>query len=226
MKRSALLLTLVLLAVMPGMAQQERGMEVSLISGFVLPSTPMAFANYWTIQYGGGVRAGFPLTQSVTVVGAFEYYRFTLNESGVKNAFATDYMRDIWVLDRVSLSPSADPSSVMAVSANVRIAPPVSTGLISPYFIAGIGVMSFSMSDVATPVTSVVSINNANITMIAESKIVGGKETAGLIQGGIGLDFSVARYFNAFVEARYTLGLTQGQRTSYIPLNVGIKMEL
>ena len=226
MKRSGLLFILVPLTMTVSMAQEEKGVEVSLTSGVVVPSTPMAFANYWTMHYGGGVRVGFPLTQSVTFVGSFEYYRFKLNEAGVRDAFAIDYMRDIWVFNSVSLSPSADPSSIVSLSANVCIAPASISAAVSPYFVAGMGVMRFSMRDVATPTMSVLSIDNTNIAMIAESRIVGGKETAGLIQGGVGINLAVIGSVNAFVEARYTLGLTKGQRTSYIPLNIGVKIQL
>jgi hypothetical protein len=221
-----MLLVLVLLTMTMGNAQQNYGVEVSVSSGFVIPSSPMTFANYWRMQYGGGIGGGYALSQSITLLGSFEYYRFRLNEDGVNKGFDTKYMSDIWIFDRVSLNPSADPSSVIALSANVRVAPSTLSARLSPYFIAGIGVMHFSQSDIALPVTSVLSINSAEIAMTADTKIVGGNETAGFVQGGMGIDFKVAESFNIFIEARCAIGLTKGQSTTYIPLMLGVKMQL
>ena len=114
MKR-IIFLFLLLLAVTIGNAQQSSGIEVSVSSGYVLPSSPMTFADYWNVQYGGGLRAGFPLSQSTTLVGSVEYYQFKLNQDGVTKGFDTQYMRDIWLFQNVSLNPSADPTSVTTV---------------------------------------------------------------------------------------------------------------
>jgi len=221
-----MMLLLAVLSIAVGNAQQKSGVEISLTSGYVLPSSPMAFANYWKIRYGGGLRAGIPLSESMTLVGSFEYYRFTMDETGVRNGFDTDYMREIWIFDRVTLSPSADPSSVIALAANLRVAPSPRAGTLSPYFTAGIGLMQLSMGDISLPVTSVLSIDNNDIAMTAENRIVGGKKTAVLLQSGLGIDFTLTESVNAFVEARYAVGLTKGQTTGYIPLNIGVMIHL
>ena len=108
MKRSTVLLALLLLTISVGYAQQNEGIEVSVSSGYVIPSSPMTFANYWTMQYGGGLSAGMPLSPSITLIGSFEHYQFKLNKDGVNNGFDTNYMRDIWIFKSVSMNPSAD----------------------------------------------------------------------------------------------------------------------
>lgn len=226
MRRMRILILLTAMMMGVAIAQEGGGLEVSLTAGTVLPSSPMTFANYWTAQYGGGLRAGFPLSESVSLIGSLEYYSFTMNETGVKDGFNTDYVRDIWIFDRVTMSPSADQSSVLALSANLRVAPSPRSGLLSPYFIAGLGVMRVSMSEISMPVTSVLTINTNTIDMTAQNRIVGGDQTAVLLQSGLGVNFKISDSFNAFVEARYAIGFTEGHSTSYIPLSVGMKVRL
>ena len=226
MKRLNILLLLLLLTFAIGNAQQNPGIEVSVSSGVVLPSSPMSFADYWNVQYGGGLRAGFPLTQSITLVGSFEYYQFKLNKDGVNKGFDTEYLREIWIFDHVALNPSADPSTVTTVSANVRMAPSRLSGLLSPYFIGGVGVMRFSLSEIKLPTTSVLSISGSDVSMTAQQTITGGVETSAFFQFGMGFDVRITQSFDAFVEARYVSGLNSGLRTIYVPITGGIKLHL
>jgi len=226
MKRLAFLSVLLLLAVTIGNAQQDPGIEVSVSSGIVLPSSPMTFADYWNVQYGGGVRVGLPLSQSITLVGSVEYYQFKLNQDGVSKGFDTQYMRDIWIFKSVSLSPSADPSTVTTASANLRFAPSKLTGVVSPYFIGGVGVMRFSLSEIKLPTTSVLSASGSDISMTAQQTITGGVETSAFFQLGMGFDVRLTQTFDLFVEARYASGLTNGLHTAYAPITGGIKLSL
>jgi hypothetical protein len=226
MKRSSIAFVLLLLTVSPGNAQQNYSVEVSGSSGIVLPSSPMTFANYWNMQYGGGLAAGVPLSPTMTLIGSFEHYQFKLNNDGVNKGFDTNYLRDIWIFNRVSLAPSADPSSVTTVSANLRFAPPGLTGLLSPYFVGGLGLMRFSLGEISLPTTSVLSINGSEISMTAQQTITGGVETAAFFQYGMGFDVRMTGSFTMFVEARYAGGLNKGLRTTYIPITGGVRIRL
>jgi hypothetical protein len=226
MKRLCVLFVLVLLTMTMGNAQQDYGVEVSVSSGVVLPSSPMTFADYWNVQYGGGLRAGFPLSQSITLIGSLEHYQFKLNRDGINKGFDTQYMRDIWIFNSVSLNPSADPSSVTTVSADIRVAPTRLSGVLSPYFIGGVGVMRFSLSEIKLPTTSVLSVNGSDIAMTAQQTITGGAETSAFFQFGLGFDVRVTQSFDMFVEARYASGLNNGLRTTYVPVTGGIKLRL
>ena len=226
MKRISFLFLLLLLAMAIGNAQQDSGIEVSVSSGIVLPSSPMAFANYWNVQYGGGLRAGFPLSESITLVGSLEHYQFKLNHDGVNKGFDTQYMRDIWIFKSVSMNPTADPSSVTSVSANLRFTPSKLTGILSPYFIGGVGVMRFSLSEIKLPTTSVLLVNSGDISMTAQQTITGGVQTSAFFQFGMGFDIQLSQSFDLIVEARYASGLNNGLRTTYVPITGGIKMRL
>ena len=226
MKRLSWFFVLLLLAMTTLTAQQNSGIEASVSSGLVFPSSPMTFANYWSMQYGGGLQVGVPLSQSITLFGSVEHYQFKLNQQGIREGFNTDYMRDIWIFQSVSLNPSADPSSVTTVSANVRVVPSRLSGLVSPYFIGGVGVMRFSLSEIKLPATSVLSINGSGISMTAQQTITGGVETSAFFQFGMGFDVQLTRLFGMFIEARYASGLNSGLRTTYVPVSGGIKMRL
>ena len=226
MKRLNLLLVLLLLAIAIGNAQQSDGVEVSVSSGYVIPSSPMTFANYWTMQYGGGLSAGMPLSPSITLIGSFEHYQFKLNKDGVNNGFDTNYMRDIWIFKSVSLNPFADPSTMTTVSANLRFAPSGISGRLSPYFIGGIGMMRFSLSEISLPTTSVLTAGGSDISMTAQQSVTGGVETSAFFQFGMGFDIRVTQSFDMFVEARYASGLNKGLHTAYVPITGGIKLRL
>jgi hypothetical protein len=226
MKRLAAMFVLVLLTMSMANAQKDYGVEVALSSGYVLPAAPMTFANYWNMQYGGCVRIGIPFSESVTLVGAFEYSRFRLNETGVSKGFNTDYMRDIWIFQDVSLKASADPSSVLTASVNVKLAPSGLSGLLAPYFIGGIGMMRFSLSEITLPTTSVLLVNGSRISMTALQTITGGAVTTAFVQFGIGFDIHITDSFDMFVEGRYASGLSKGRGAAIVPLNGGIKFLL
>jgi hypothetical protein len=226
MKRSSVLLVVLLLTISMGYARQNDGIEVSVSSGYVIPSSPMTFANYWTMQYGGGLSAGMPLSPSVTLIGSFEHYQFKLNKDGVNKAFDTNYMRDIWIFKSVSLNPSADPTTMTTVSANLRFAPSGISRSLSPYFIGGIGVMRFSLSEIILPTTSVLTAGGSDISMTAQQSVTGGVGTSAFFQLGMGFDVRMTESFDMFVEARYASGLNKGLHTAYVPITGGIKLSL
>jgi hypothetical protein len=226
MKRSAMVFVLGLLVMTLGNAQQSDGLEISLSSGIAMPSSPMSFADYWKMQYGGSVGVGVPLSPSITLVGAVEYFRFNLNSDGVRDRINTEYMRDIWLFNDVYLNPSAEPSSVTAVSANIRVAPVGISGWLAPHCIAGAGVMRFSLSEMSIPTTSLLSADGRNISMTAQRTIRGGEETEPFFQIGFGFDVRLSDAMNVFVEARYVHGISKGLGTAYIPVNAGVRYRL
>lgn len=226
MKRLLLLFVLTAALLTEGNAQQSSALEISVSSGYVIPASPMTFANYWKMQYGGGIGVGTALSESVTLLGTLEYYRFALDKDGIGKGFDTKYMSAIWIFSDVSLNPSADPSSVMTVSANVRISPVKISGMLSPYVVAGAGAMRFSLSEITLPTTSVLSINGSNISMTAQQKITGGNETSAFFQGGIGVDVRLAPSLLLFVEGRYQSGLNKGLRTALLPITAGVRAQL
>lgn len=226
MKRIILCFAFVLLAITIANAQQGADIEISVNSGFVIPSSPMTLANFWQMQYGGGFGMGIAFSEAITFLGSVEYYRFTLNEDGISKNFNTGYMKEIWIFNDVSLHPSAGTSSVMTGSANFRISPTGLTGFVSPYLVVGAGVMTISISEILLPTTSILSLDSTSVTMTAQRRILGGKETALFLQCGIGLDVHLTAGVTMFAEARFVGGLSRELGASYVPLTGGVKMKL
>jgi opacity protein-like surface antigen len=226
MKKLRISFSFILLVIAIGSAQESSDIEISLSGGFAFPSSPMSFSDYWKMQYGGGIGAGIALSQSITISGNIEYFQFTLDNDGLTEGFDTKYMRDIWVFNNVSLKPSADPSSVMTLSTNMRIVPSELSGSLSPYFITGTGVMIFSLSEISLPTKSIISVDGSDITMVAKQRIIGGDETVPFVQFGMGLDYRLTESLNIFVEGRYSRGLNKGIGTTYVPLVVGVKFRM
>jgi opacity protein-like surface antigen len=135
-------------------------------------------------------------------------------------------MRDIWIFKSVSMNPSADPSTMTTVSANLRFAPSGISGSLSPYFTGGVGVMRFSLSEISLPTTSVLTAGGSDISMTAQQSVTGGVETSAFFQFGMGFDIRLTQSFELFVEARYASGLNKGLHTAYVPITGGIKMSL
>jgi hypothetical protein len=226
MKRFCTVVVLAMVMVTPGYSAPPGDLELVVSSGVVFPESPMTFRGYWTMQYGGGLGVGIPLSPSITLVGSFEFYSFTLDEDGVSQTFDTEYAREIWAFDDVSLIPLAGSSSVAAISANIRVAPLPTTSLLSPYFVAGLGAIRFSLSEIALPMASHLVLDNSAVSMTAATRITGGTQTAALFQGGLGLDIRLSSMLNVFIEARFVRGLTQGVGVAYVPLTAGVKLQL
>ncbi|MCX6138693.1 MAG: hypothetical protein NTV54_14505 [Ignavibacteriales bacterium] len=226
MKRTILLFVLLAAMLTYGNAQVRSGVEISVGSGFVIPASPMAFANYWKMQYGGGTSVGMDVSESVTLFAGFDYYRFVLNKDGISEGLNTQYMRDIWIFNDVSLNPSADPSTVMTVSVNARISPVKTNGILYPYFIAGAGIMRSSLSEIALPTTSVLSVNGSDISMTAQRSITGGEKTSAFFQCGMGIDFCLTPAIHLFAEGRYASGIDKSLTTALLPITIGLKYRL
>jgi hypothetical protein len=217
-------LALIVLLTSVGTAQMEGQFEISASSGLALPSSPMTFSEYWNMQYGGGIGVGYFLTSSTSLTGFVEYYRFNIDQGAISNAFNTAFLREVWILDGVGTTPSADPSSILTVGVNARFATTAFLGSIAPYLVVGAGMMQFTLSEIALPTTSILTVNGEDIAMTAERRITGGTETAAFIQCGAGFDINLTESIRPYLEARYVLGMTKGIGTNYLPLTAGVRM--
>lgn len=226
MKRLTIVVILSLVLMSTGQAQQHSLLELSLSSGYVLPTSPMTFAQYWKMQEGGSVSAGIALSPSMSLLGSVEYYRYALNVEGIHTKFDTKYMGDIWGFSNVSQVPTGEPSSILTVSANVRVVPTEISGMFSPYFLAGGGVMMSTFSEISLPTTSTLVLDGTNVAITAQQRIIGGKESSAFVQGGIGIDACLSDLIKIFVEARFALGMSKSIGTAYVPLTGGVRLQL
>lgn len=226
MKRSVTSILLLLVTLFTAQAQRDLGIEISANSGLALPVSPMTFSHYWNMQYGGGLRIGIPISESMTVLGAAEYYKFTLNKNGLNEDYNIQYLKDIWIFKNVTMDALADPSSVTTFSANLRIAPVKESQILMPYFIAGVGAMHVSLSEIDLMTTSVISLDSSDVNMVADQYVVGGSGTSFFFQLGLGIDAKLTQILDVFIEGRYAAGLNRVWGTAYIPLTAGVKLQL
>jgi hypothetical protein len=222
MKNVRLLSVILLIAVSLSPAQKTGGIIVSLHGGSAIPSTPMSFSQYWKMSYGGGGGVEIPLSSSVTIGGMVDYYQFVMDEDGVRNSFATSYMRDIWAFNDVSLKPAASNSSVMSIALNVRIEAPDLNGPFRPYCVVGGGMLNYTFAEIALPVKSTIVMNGSPVTMTSEQEIAGGEKTDPFLQLGLGVNVRLSPSLGIFTEARYSKELVKGIGMTFIPLTVGV----
>jgi hypothetical protein len=226
MKRSVVVFLLSLSMVAAVRAQQTSSVEISLSSGYVLPASPMTFANYWKMEAGGGLTAGIAVSPSVMVLASVEYYRYKINTDGINKKFDTQYMRTIWIFRDVSLQPSAPVSSIMTAALCARMESPLATKIFSPYLLAGAGAMFSSFGEISLPTTSVLSLDGTTVAIQAQQRIVGGTETTAFIQTGLGVDARLNDLLKVFIEARFAFGMSKSIGTAYVPLTAGVRLQL
>ncbi len=225
MRRIAVIFALTIVPATTGMAQGSAGLQLMVGSGIALPAAPMVFAEYWTMQMGGAVGVGYPISGSTTIFGSVEYYRFSLDVERVRSRFDNDRLRRIWVLDAVSVSPSSGASSMMTIAAGFRTSTSSPNALVRPYALLAGGWMRFSLREIALPTTSQLTIGSSVVTMTAEQAITGGIESVPFVESGVGVTVPLSAFVQPYVEARYVLGFTIGARTAYVPLTLGVIIE-
>ncbi len=222
MKNIRLLSIILLITVSLTRAQTNVDVIISLHGGSAIPSTPMSFSHYWKMNYGGGGGVEIPLSSSVTIGGNVDYYQFVMDEEGIKNSFATSYMRDIWAFNDVSLKPSASNSSVMSIALNVRIESPDLNGSIRPYCVVGGGVLKYTFAEIALPIRSTIVMNGSPVTMVSRQTIAGGEKTDPFLQLGLGVNLRITSSLGVYTEVRYSKELVKGIGMTFIPLNAGV----
>ena len=222
MKNICLWSVIIFAAVSISFAQKSKDIVVSFQGGSAIPSTPMSFSQYWKMSYGGGGGVEIPVSASVTIGANVDYYQFTMDDEGIRNSFATSYMRDIWAFNDVSIKPTASNSSVMSIALNMRIESPDLKGALRPYLIVGGGMLSYSFAEISLPVKSTIVINGESISMTSQQKIVGGDKTDPFFQLGLGINYYLTSSLGIFAEARYSKKIVKGAGMTFVPLTAGV----
>jgi hypothetical protein len=120
-----------------------------------------------------------------------------------------EFLDDLGAPSGVSIEGGA--VNIITVMANVKgnlIAKPKS---VSPYFKAGIGLFSLSATDITVSFMGMSATESVDLS----------EEAFGLTFGG-GIDFPVSPTVLIFVEANYTVGFTEDESTSFIPIKGGV----
>jgi hypothetical protein len=164
-----------------------------------LPSRPDAFDDAATLGFGGGIGLGIFLVPHAMLQLSAEYTTFGADENGLRKVYGQ--AADVGVV--------GGEISVLYTAASLRLSV-VRLPAIHAYVVGGAGFFRY--------VPDKVQFDN----VIVERKT---ENTAGF-HAGVGLDVPLGSLIDIFADAAYVMGATEGDRTAYIPLRVGLLFEL
>lgn len=165
--------------------------------------SPQEFSDFWGPKFNFGAGIGYPVgvDQKLTLVGYFDYNSFGIDEAQVIAASGAGGL---------GLTVSGGSIKVLTITANLKASPAPASRVV-PYVIAGGGFLRLSAGDFT------VSGGGQTISQSfdeSESKM-------GVGFGG-GLDIPVTGRATVFIEVRYTIGFTEGDKIQYLPLKAGL----
>ena len=184
-------------------AQNPKKVELYLNGAVAFPFTPDEFSDYWKTSFlnaGGGI--GYVITPAISTIAYFDWCSFGFD--------ANRFLRTFGLFDLVSVTGLR--ASIIVITANFKASIP--SGSVRPYFCGGGGLFLLSVADGE---------------VIADGQVVpfeGDSENAASINFGAGIDFTVAKTADIFVDGRYILGFTEYENTSILPIRFGIKLKL
>jgi len=177
--------------------------ELYLNGALGLPLAPDEFSDYWKIGFlnlGGGI--GYNIIPALSANVYFDWCNFGFD--GEK------FAHEMGVGGQVSIRGLG--ASVMAITANLKAGVP--SGQVRPYFWGGAGLFILSIDDG--------SLSYGGMVFPME----GDSENALGIGFGAGIDFSVAKTVDLFIDGRFVHGFTDVDATSILPVRVGVKVRL
>ena len=183
-------------------AQNENKTEFYINGGMTFPFAPNKFSDYWNkgFNFGGGI--GYLINPNLSFVGNVNYNTFSFNDE----EFLNDYG-----FGGYGITISGADASIITVSWNLKTSLQPITTNVRPYLCGGIGYFRLSKSDVT-------------VSLIGESETVeGDSESAVSVLFGGGTDFKINENMDFFIEFKYTIGFTEGEKTTMLPLKLGVK---
>jgi len=181
-------------------AAQSRTM-VSMSGGISIPVAPDTFVDYWGAGYNisGGVGYFLGHQQRFAVQGCVDYSNHPLDEEEFLKAAGVS-----------GISISGGSLQVLAVSVDIRASLGLADARAVPYFLGGVGLFRMSMSDMAAAGGGEFYSQEINES---ESKIGYGF--------GAGLDLRLTERSGVFLQAKYSIGLTEDEAMHHLPLKIG-----
>jgi hypothetical protein len=212
-------LGLVLLVSSSSAQNDERRIAISAGGGVALPISPKQFRDAWkmgSLSVGGSV--GYSVTPAFAVSGSVDYSTFQFDEDGFLKAsgVADDiaFLRSMGI--PVTMEIKGGDVTILAASVNGKAS--IAGSAVSPYFVAGAGLMNLSVEEVSVSVTAMGRTDRGTASVASE--------TAFFVTGGPGLDIHAGEMVDIFVQGTLGFGLTKGQSTLYVPVKGGVTVKL
>jgi len=155
-------------------------------------------AKFWKTGYNWGVGMGYTLSSNLSCVGYFDYSNFAFNDIEFKDV---DF--------------DGGSAQLISISGNLRGALFPTPSFVSPYLIAGIGYLNFSLKDIT--VTTSWERGSSRVEY---------SESAFLILLGTGFDVRISQRLDLFLEGKYNTGYTSITNVKYFQLKTGFNFYL
>ncbi len=184
---------------------QENIYKLYLGSGISIPSGPETFSDYWESGYNLNAGFGYAFTSNLSATLMINYNQFT---------FADEKLLEDAGLNNTGVQIDGGKTYFWAFTANLKYNFLVSADFISPYVTGGAGYFGLR----ADPIVLSYGSFSAATDEASESSF--------FVNAGAGLEIPISQIFGFFIEANYSIGFTKEENTNYIPLKVGLSLNI
>lgn len=169
--------------------------------GMGIPSSPNDFSDYWKTGLNIGVGIGYPVSKNLDIIAMFNYSRFSFDgEKFITDAGYGGYGFEI----------DGGTASFLTLNVDLKVALGSGDTSFRPFIVGGAGLFKMLMKD-------------TTIRLQWQSETVAGYDETKLgISMGAGFDVILNQQMSLYLVARYTVGFTEDESTTYFPLNMGL----
>lgn len=169
--------------------------------GMGIPSSPNEFSDYWKtgLNIGGGI--GYPASKNLDIIAMFNYSSFSFNgEKFINDAGYGGYGFEI----------DGGTASFLTLNVDLKVALASGDASVRPFIVGGACLFKMSIKD-------------ATVRLQGQSETVAGDDETKLgISIGAGFDVMLNQQMSLYLAARYAVGFTEDESTTYFPLNIGL----
>lgn len=172
-----------------------------------LPGPVMVGSAQLKDAYGPGLGGGAHLDLGLPGLSlrlSGDYLKYSLDEERFRGSYADVFSKAV---DQISVQGGG--LGILSVSANAKVAV-MPLPVVRPYVTSGIGLAWLSVAEASTSIAGL-----PGKTFLATTQ--NGKETFNI---GAGVDLEIG--IKLFVEARYVWILTDGEKSTYAPVAIGV----
>jgi opacity protein-like surface antigen len=201
----------------------------SVGGNFGVPLAPSVFSDYWQTGYGGFAGIEYSLTPTIALILGATYTSFSLNVSKLMTDYnlptqggnfipQSERTGDYTYQDHLSkVNYEGGTASILDMEIRCKYSFLQRPNVFTPYALGGIGLTSLNISDFTGSVsyhsyTKKISVKDSETYLSASL--------------GAGIDVSLSERAGIFAEGLYVIDLGSGDHTAYLPIKVGVRIEL
>ena len=178
-------------------------------AGVSIPVAPDEFSDLWGTHLAFGFGFGFPVNSKVSVIGMYDYNRFSFDEASTRQQVGSGFIIDE--------EQDAATAAIYSLSVDLRLAFLDESSRLCPYVIGGVGFSGLDSDEVI--------LSSDDSTFV---RSLGPPAKAGLgTRAGAGIDIRVGGTTRVFIEARFAVlsatSFEGSDRVTYVPVVVGVR---